>query len=863
MKLLKQSTAFTFRIGPFIDEDDGKTAETALSLVQADIQISKNGGAFAQTSATSPTTTHDSDGWYQCPLTVADTGTLGPLTVQIHKTGALPVWETFLVVPANVYDSYAGSDKLETDVAQWLGTAPNALQSGRVDSYVGAFAADVITASAIADDAFAAEHFATDAFTDDVFATSALNAIRDNLHAIIFTRMETQIDPSTGLFRIGWRITDLFGDLPTTAEITPGTVSIARKVSGTGTYIAVTTDSALSEQAGQIYLQRAFDPAVDGFAEGDTIRLHWKSISVTINSVTYELCDATGTFTYDQIYNTSADVLANTQVDTATTQTSLILDAGPQEDDVLNGHFAIFTDNVDGSRKGTAIVSDWDGGTLTLTLEAGAQFTIASGDRVQVVVNDDSDTNVVSLDTAAINSIRDAITGGAYALDTDANGRVRVVSGTAAGEIDLSSGAVTVDALTTSGETAIEAEVNDALVALHLDHFFNADYDPASPPGVATAWANEIVQNNGSGVTQFTTTALENGPGGGGGSDWTTAEKNQIRYRLNLDGTQAAPAVADAAQIDVNTLEIEGADPTDTIRDSVVSDATRFPGASITEARLSELDAATSGKAANQIDLIKTEADKIALTDAGAGVAGSVIEEIENRSTHDANAVRDAILSDSTPFPGASLTEARLSELDAATSGKMANQVDLIKTEADKIALTDAGAGVAGSVIEEIENRSTHDANAVRDAILSDSTPFPGASLTEARLSELDAATAGKAANQIDLIEGRLPSALVGGKMDSNVGAINNSTTAAVKLAKSANTIVEGAAIAGTLSTTQMSTDLTETRNDQYNDRVLIWTSGVLKDQATEISDYDGTTKVLTFVAVNGNPSATDEFIIV
>jgi hypothetical protein len=75
-QFLKQSTAFTFRIGPFVDSTDGVTAETALSIAQADIQISKAGGAFAQTSA-SPTTTHDADGWYQCPLTTTDTGTLG------------------------------------------------------------------------------------------------------------------------------------------------------------------------------------------------------------------------------------------------------------------------------------------------------------------------------------------------------------------------------------------------------------------------------------------------------------------------------------------------------------------------------------------------------------------------------------------------------------------------------------------------------------------------------------------------------------------------------------------------------------------------------------------------------------------
>jgi len=122
-RLLKQSTAFTFRIGPFVDATDGDTAETGLTIAQADIQISKNGGAFAQTSASSPTTTHDADGWYQCPLTTTDTNTLGPLTVKIRKSGALVVWEHFMVVPAAVYDSLVGgSDTLPVDVTQWSGS---------------------------------------------------------------------------------------------------------------------------------------------------------------------------------------------------------------------------------------------------------------------------------------------------------------------------------------------------------------------------------------------------------------------------------------------------------------------------------------------------------------------------------------------------------------------------------------------------------------------------------------------------------------------------------------------------------------------------------------------------------------------
>ena len=132
-RLLKQSTAFTFRIGPFLDEDNGKTTETGLTIAQADIQISKNGGAFAQTSDASPTTTHDADGWYQCPLTTTDAGTLGPLSVQIHAAGALPVWEHFMVVPANEYDSLvSGSADLEVDVVKWLGQACAAVSANGV-----------------------------------------------------------------------------------------------------------------------------------------------------------------------------------------------------------------------------------------------------------------------------------------------------------------------------------------------------------------------------------------------------------------------------------------------------------------------------------------------------------------------------------------------------------------------------------------------------------------------------------------------------------------------------------------------------------------------------------------------------------
>lgn len=123
MELLKQSTAATIKMGPFLDSTDGNTAEPGLTISQADIRLSKNGGAFAQTNNATGAT-HDENGYYGVPLDTTDTATLGRLRVAIHESGALAVWADFLIVPANVYDSLvSGTDYLQTDAIQISGDA--------------------------------------------------------------------------------------------------------------------------------------------------------------------------------------------------------------------------------------------------------------------------------------------------------------------------------------------------------------------------------------------------------------------------------------------------------------------------------------------------------------------------------------------------------------------------------------------------------------------------------------------------------------------------------------------------------------------------------------------------------------------
>ena len=81
-------------------------------------------------------------------------------------------------------------------------------------------------------------------------------------------------------------------------------------------------------------------------------------------------------------------------------------------------------------------------------------------------------------------------------------------------------------------------------------------------------------------------------------------------------------------------------------------------------------------------------------------------------------------------------------------------------------------------------------------------------------------------------------------------------------LAASASTIVRGI-VTGTPTTTTMSASaLTETTNNHYNGRTIIWNSGTLKDQATSITGYDGITRTFTFSACTEAATANDTFVI-
>lgn len=148
----------------------------------------------------------------------------------------------------------------------------------------------------------------------------------------------------------------------------------------------------------------------------------------------------------------------------------------------------------------------------------------------------------------------------------------------------------------------------------------------------------------------------------------------------------------------------------------------------------------------------------------------------------------------------------------------------------------------------------------VDDAVTADWDNYDN---TTASLEALNVDTDTIITDTVD-IQSRIPAALSSGNMKSDMLAISTSTASADNLEASAGTIVIGTATGVPTSTTMAATGLSESTDDHYNGRIIIWTSGVLSGQATAITDYTGSTNLFTFTGVtDSGPSAGDTFVIV
>jgi hypothetical protein len=119
---LRKSTASQYiLLGPFLDDTDGKTPETGLTINGSDIKLWKE-GTNVEVNKNSTGATHVAGGRYYALLDATDTNTLGKMEINVQMTGALPVRREYMVLPAVVYDALVlGTDNLDVSTVQLAG----------------------------------------------------------------------------------------------------------------------------------------------------------------------------------------------------------------------------------------------------------------------------------------------------------------------------------------------------------------------------------------------------------------------------------------------------------------------------------------------------------------------------------------------------------------------------------------------------------------------------------------------------------------------------------------------------------------------------------------------------------------------
>lgn len=136
MRFLRTNTACRITVGPFFDKTDGVTPETALTVTSCKLTLVVDDSnvptlvldASATASGGNNDMVHvtgDDAGFYDLELTAANLNYLGRALLAITDAAThCPVFHEFMLLPAMVYDSMVlGTDVLQADVTQWLGTA--------------------------------------------------------------------------------------------------------------------------------------------------------------------------------------------------------------------------------------------------------------------------------------------------------------------------------------------------------------------------------------------------------------------------------------------------------------------------------------------------------------------------------------------------------------------------------------------------------------------------------------------------------------------------------------------------------------------------------------------------------------------
>lgn len=549
--------------------------------------VSSTDTATVATWTTTPTGTIT----YECFGTAAGGGTVsiaaGGITASSFASGAIDA--------AAIAADAIGASEIATDAitaaelaADAIGAselAANAIGSSELaDGGITSaeFGTGAITATVIATDAIGAAELAADAIGAAEIANASIDAATFAAGAIDASAIATDAigaaevaaDVSTelltGLANLSVNVGQISGDSGAADELelafdgTTGAVEalgILRQgtaQSATGTTLVMDTGAAFADDAA-IGMTVVACGSTQGYCQARGVTDN-ANASDTLTVETWTVTPS-GTITY-YLFGTAPSTGGGGGLDAAGVRAAVGL-ASANLDTQLGGiqtdTNAIEVDTQDiQARLPAALVS----GRIDASVGAMATGVVtATAIASDAIGSAEIATGAIDADAIAADAI------GASELATDAIGAAEIAADAiTAAELAANVGAdLTSIPWNAAWDPEVQSEAADALAAIFLDQLLATAYDPASPPGAADSLLEDLVEND-AGVTRFNTNALENGPAGGGGSsDWSVGEREQIRHRLGIDGTAAAPSatpsLASASQataIETDTQDIQG-----------------------------------------------------------------------------------------------------------------------------------------------------------------------------------------------------------------------------------------------------------------------------------------------------------------
>lgn len=565
---LKQSTASQeIPLGYFVDDDDGNTEMTGLTIANTDIKLWKT-GATTLANKNSGGATHIANGIYYCVLDATDTNTLGSMVVFVHVAGALACRVECEVLAANVYDSLVGGgDLLDVNASQVGGQTASAAGTvtfpGTIASTTNITAGTVTTATnvttvnGLANNVITANSIATGAITNAKFASGAIDAaaIADNAidAGAIASNAITDAKIATGAITAA----KIAGDAITNAKIADNAFGPEQF---TATMLArmgvIGSGTAQSASSTGVVLASA-DAYADDVLIGCTIMVfgstqgYWQSRLITDNAlsgdtVTVDTWTVTpsGTITYIIIGTPKASSTQPVPASLSSTELAkfFLTDTGETYGDAVSGSVVKeIADNASGGGGGGADAMLLQSTTIA-TLASQTSFTLTAGSAdddayngAMLICTDQSTAvqkcvGLISDYTGSSRTVTLAASPGIFTMATGdaikiyaqpkqlpnaltgaAGGLVTAGTGTA--QLSTSSGLVTLAGVTHTG--AVIPTVTTTTTATNLTNApTNGDFTATMKTSIGTAVAASAVAsvtgNVGGTVNGLTSTAQGN-----------------------------------------------------------------------------------------------------------------------------------------------------------------------------------------------------------------------------------------------------------------------------------------------------------------------------------------------------------------